>query len=223
MSDTVVGKDRTQVLPPKAIWDRVQRVISSDWSHIGQGWTIYLNRTLPHFLGGTAWKLVVGQSQLIKMCNYMLSFGNANIYVNDYMYSRALQNSKLLTTLSGGEKPGWVVHSATAPLWKTDLARTCLTPASWLLQPLGHLLRELLITSSRTQSYPGLQPQRSQPHRKAEVRTESSSLHILEARAPITCFSCNLNYKNMVTAAFSHLQLGEEYLSVTVKQKILKI
>lgn len=68
---------------------------------------------------------MVGQILLSLKCVVdMLSFGNANIYMNDFMYSGALQNSKLLTTISGGEKPGWVVHSATGPLWKTDLART---------------------------------------------------------------------------------------------------
>lgn len=61
----------------------------------------------------------------------MLSFGNASIYVNDFVYSGALQNLELLTTISGGDKPGWVVPSATAPLWKIDLARTSLTPTSW--------------------------------------------------------------------------------------------
>lgn len=84
------------------------------------------------FPGRDIWKLVVGQIQLIKVCSYVLSFGNANIYMNDFMYSSALQNSELLTTLSGGEMPGWVVHSAVASLWKTDLARTCLIPASCL-------------------------------------------------------------------------------------------
>lgn len=80
LCQAVVGKERTQLLPPKAIWYRAQPVIFFRTDPIQEGAGPCLSRTLPHFLGGTAWKLVAGQTQLIKRCNY-ISFGNANIYI----------------------------------------------------------------------------------------------------------------------------------------------
>lgn len=63
----------------------------------------------------------------------MLSFGNAKIYINDFMYFGTLQNSKLLTTDRiwwRETRLGYLFWSSTS--LENTPGQTCLTPASWL-------------------------------------------------------------------------------------------
>lgn len=124
------GEGKDPAAPSRAIWDETWPVVSSDWSHTGGRWTICLSRTLPQFLVETAWTLGAVQTQLTKMCNYILSFGSANIYVKWLYILQCFTKFKAANHWWKGVSLGSLFYNSTSFFYfrKTDLAETSLSP-----------------------------------------------------------------------------------------------
>lgn len=143
----------------------------------------------------------------------------------------ASQNSKLLTMSAGGELSGWAVHFTEAPLCFLE-NRPC-----WNLSPdtSDGWMDGLALTASGQPLLVSLSnwlwdfdlccPTAAEvlPQRKAKVRTESSSFHILEERVSITCFICNLLAleKHGHSFLLSFTAGEKDHLHIIVKTKSL--